>query len=198
MLEFLNSIDRSLFLFVNARLANDVTDFVMPVVTDGDILAVVYGLAMVIILIKGGPRLRWLVLFSGVTLLLTDQLTAGFMKQIFERARPCHLVSGIDLVEINLLVSCGAGYAMPSTHATNAFGQAILFGLVVRPIRVYLYGLASLVALSRVFVGVHYPGDILAGAIIVVLFSHKQLRIKQINISTIQLHRKFNFHYVFA
>jgi undecaprenyl-diphosphatase len=166
MFELLESIDRSIFLFINARLANVVTDFAMPIITNGDILAVGYGLVMVLLLIKGSPRFRWLVVFSILTLLLTDQLSASFLKPIIGRPRPCHPASGIGIGEINLLVSCGAGYAMPSAHAANAFGQAILFGLIARPTRFYILGLASLIAISRVFVGVHYPSDVVAGALL--------------------------------
>jgi undecaprenyl-diphosphatase len=55
---------------------------------------------------------------------------------------------------------------MPSAHAANAFAQAILFGIQYRKVRWPLLTIAFLVAISRVFVGVHYPGDILVGAII--------------------------------
>lgn len=55
---------------------------------------------------------------------------------------------------------------MPSAHAANAFGQALLFVLTVPATRYYLIITASLIALSRVFVGVHYPGDILVGSVL--------------------------------
>ncbi|MCP4684727.1 MAG: phosphatase PAP2 family protein, partial [bacterium] len=55
---------------------------------------------------------------------------------------------------------------MPSSHAANAFGQAVLFSFYFRKAAPYLLIFASLVALSRVFVGVHYPGDITAGALL--------------------------------
>ena len=58
---------------------------------------------------------------------------------------------------------------MPSSHAANAFGQAFLFSWCVRGTEYYLYTFAGLVALSRVFVGVHYPGDVIAGAALGVL-----------------------------
>jgi undecaprenyl-diphosphatase len=55
---------------------------------------------------------------------------------------------------------------MPSSHAANAFGQAILFGLLYRSVRWPLLALAALIAVSRVFVGVHYPADVLVGALL--------------------------------
>ncbi len=159
MLEYLAGIDRVLFLFINVHLANPVTDVIMPVITSDMLLRVIYGAAMVILLWRGSQRLRWLVLFSAVTLLLTDQLSSNLLKNLISRPRPCHLMSGI-----NLLVNCGAGFSMPSSHATNVFGQVTLFSYHVKGARWYLILFASLVALSRIFVGVHYPSDVMVGA----------------------------------
>ena len=164
MLESMVELDRALFMLINVKLANPVTDFVMPLVTSDFLLRSCYAAAMVLLLWKGDARLRWLVLFSAVALTVSDQVSAGLLKPWIGRLRPCHL-----LENINLLTSCGGGNSMPSSHAANAFGQAVLFGYLYRVVRWPLIGLAVLVALSRVFVGVHYPGDILAGALLGVL-----------------------------
>lgn len=159
MLELLNQIDTILFLWLNSGLANPLFDFVMPLVTSDDLLRILYAVAMALVLWKGDARLRWLVLFSGLTLALSDQLAANFIKHAVERVRPCH-----EIESVHLLVGCGGGYAMPSAHAANAFGQAFLWSLAVRPLTWQLYAFAALVAISRVFVGVHYPFDVLVGA----------------------------------
>jgi len=159
MLEVLNSIDRALFLFVNVQLANPVTDFIMPIITSDQLLRVLYGAAIAMLLWRGDKRLRWLVLFSAFALLATDQLSAHLLKPLIERPRPCDVMD-----EIHLLVGCGGGFAMPSAHAANSFAQAVLFALAVPVTRNYLLAAAALIALSRVMVGVHYPGDVLVGA----------------------------------
>ncbi|RKX28322.1 MAG: phosphatase PAP2 family protein [Candidatus Zixiibacteriota bacterium] len=161
MLELLNSIDTTLFLFFNVTLSNPMTDVIMPIITSDMLLRILYGLAMIGLLWKGDARLRWLVLFSGFALLVADQTASHFLKPLIARPRPCHIMSNI-----NLLVNCGAGFALPSSHATNAFAQAALFSLAIKNTRWYLWAFASLIALSRVFVGVHYPFDILGGAIV--------------------------------
>lgn len=163
MLEILQNIDLSVFLFINMKLANPVTDFIMPVITYSNGIRSFYGIALVMLLWKGDNRLRWMVLVSAIVLLFTDQSTANFMKKWIARPRPCHTLCPI-LNGYNLLVGCGGGYSMPSTHAANAFGQASLFAFHYKKIRWYLFGYASLIALSRVFVGVHYPSDIIVGS----------------------------------
>jgi len=159
MLESLNQIDQAVFFFINASLQNPVTNFIMPVITNHWVLRALYAVAMLALLWKGNARLRWLVLFSVVALVLADQIAAGYLKPLIARPRPCHGLDGI-----NLLVGCGGGYAMPSAHAASSFGQAALFSFHYRRFAGYMYAFAAIVALSRVFVGVHYPGDIFAGA----------------------------------
>jgi undecaprenyl-diphosphatase len=161
MLETLVEIDRSLFLFMNVSLANPVTDFIMPIVTSDHLLRVCYVVAMLLILWRGDARMRWLVLVSAIVLAGTDQLSAGLLKPMIGRLRPCHVMENI-----NLLVGCGGGKAMPSSHAANAFGQAVLFALLYVRVRWWLIGIATLIALSRISVGVHYPADVMAGALL--------------------------------
>jgi len=72
MLEWLINLDTTVFLFINVTLANPVTNFLMPIITSDNLLRVGYGLTMILILWKGDARLRWIVLFSILTLTATD------------------------------------------------------------------------------------------------------------------------------
>ena len=159
MWELLDSLDRDLFLFINVTLSNPVTNFLMPVVTNDNLLRVMYAIAMILVLWKGNARARWMVLASALVLTATDQLSSSVIKPAVGRLRPCHVLEGI-----NLLVGCGGGKAMPSSHAANAFGQGVLFSLQYPFIRWPLLIFAATVAVSRIFVGVHYPADIIVGA----------------------------------
>lgn len=161
MLEQLNSIDAAVFVFINSGMANPVTDFMMPIITNDWLLRVFYGLAMLLLFWKGSSKQRWLIAASLLVLLLCDQLAAGLLKPMIGRFRPCHSID-----DLHLLINCSNAFAMPSAHAANAFGQAALFATVFRNVRWQLYLLATIIALSRVFVGVHYPGDIMVGAFI--------------------------------
>jgi len=161
MLEIISGIDRAVFLFINQTLSNPVTDFLMPVITSDWVLRALYGSSILLILVAGNRRLRWMALFSIIVLSLTDSISAGMIKPMIERLRPCHAIDSV-----HLLVGCGGGYAMPSAHAANAFGQALFFGLPFGRLRWCLVGFATLVALSRVFIGVHYPADIVVGSLL--------------------------------
>jgi len=163
MFEWLGGIDRELFYFFNVTLANPVTDLIMPFLTSNNVLRTLYALALILMFWKGDRKLCWLALFSGLVVLISDQLVSSVLKEIIDRPRPCH--SG-QLTDIRLLVPCGAGKSMPSAHAANAFGLAVFFSWYYRRLLWYLLVFAALVALSRVCVGVHYPGDIAAGGLI--------------------------------
>ena len=161
MAEFLAHLDQQLFHLINVSWANPVTDLVMPILTSDWVLRIGYALIMITILWRGTKEKRWLVLFSLIVLAATDLVVNSWLKPTFERIRPCH-----TLTDIHLLVNCGAGFSMPSSHAANSFGQAVFWGLIARRWQWPLLILALLIALSRVFVGVHYPADITIGALI--------------------------------
>jgi len=161
MIDWLNELDKVLFILINVELSNSITDFIMPIITNDMVLRTAYGLAMLVVLWKGNARLRWMVLFSAIAIAFSDQLVNGLLKEMIARPRPCQTMSAV-----HLLVGCGAAYSMPSSHAANAFAQAVFFGTLVRKPRKYLAFIAFLIAISRVFVGVHYPGDVLVGSII--------------------------------
>lgn len=160
MLEWIKNFDHAIFLFINTQLANPVTDAVMPIITHDDLLRLLYGAALIAMLIFGRQRFIWVVIFSALVVALTDQSSSAWLKPAFERLRPC------KVMEVHLLVGCGAGYSFPSSHATNLFGQAVFFGLLYKKYLPYLLGFAFLVSVSRIFVGVHYPLDMIGGMIL--------------------------------
>jgi undecaprenyl-diphosphatase len=105
-----------------------------------------------------------IVLIAGITILLSDQGSVHLFKKIFLRLRPCHQEQIIPF--ISLLKDCGGQYGFISSHAANTFALATLVGkLLSFRWQIILFTWAALVSYSRVYIGVHFPGDILAGAL---------------------------------
>ncbi len=107
-------------------------------------------------------------IFVGLLFLIGDRISVMLFKDVFERLRPCHNPELIGLVHV--VDGCGGQFGFLSSHATNSFSLAIFSGLLFKKHYKYL-GLfmvlwASLVSYSRIYVGVHYPADIIGGAIL--------------------------------
>ena len=105
------------------------------------------------------PLLRTTLVTAG-TVWFAD-LTAIALKSVFERPRPFE-----RLGEVDALLGATVGASMPSGHAATSFAGAVVLAGLVRRATPALFALAVLIAVSRVYVGVHYPLDILAGAVL--------------------------------
>lgn len=166
MIDWLYSLDVAIYLFLNGTLATSLGDVLWPLITDYDkqwpMRVVLLGVWFWL-MIKGGKRGRTAALLVIPLLVFSDQLSSNVIKSLVGRVRPCH---ALPLDEIHLLVGCGSGLSFPSSHAVNNFGVATLFSLYYPKARTWLYAWASVVAISRVFVGVHYPSDVLGGTVI--------------------------------
>ncbi|MGC8784240.1 MAG: phosphatase PAP2 family protein [Armatimonadota bacterium] len=111
---------------------------------------------------KGGPRGRTVALLLIPLILLTDQLSSHVLKDVFGRARPCEVLEGVRAID-----GCRHSASFPSSHAVNTFAAATLFTLFYRRwVPWVAFGLAAVVSYSRVYLGLHYPSDVLGGAVI--------------------------------
>jgi 4-amino-4-deoxy-L-arabinose transferase-like glycosyltransferase len=162
-------LDGSLFYLINKGMQNGFFDFIMPIVTKNAEL-VFLGLVLWATLKE---KNTWRILLIALFAVALADGSGHLLKDIFARQRPCSTLS-----DINLLVGCGKAYSLPSNHASNAFAFAVTFFIFRRDIIGYFFLLAAgLIGFSRIYVGVHYPFDILIGAIVGIIASITAIRI---------------------
>ena len=161
MMDAFTHLDISLYVLLNQTLTWSVLDVVMPVLTDLNHLLVfrilVIGL-VVLAIWKGGDRGRRLVILLIIAVTVSDQVNSVLLKEWFGRLRPCH-----DLFDARLLVDCGGGKSFPSSHAVNAGTIAVVISFFYPRAMWGMFALAFLIGYSRIYVGVHYPSDVMAG-----------------------------------
>ncbi|MFH1050937.1 MAG: phosphatase PAP2 family protein [bacterium] len=133
----------------------------MPFVTELKNWYIVYIILFFWLFWKGGKNGRIAALVLILTIVITDQINSMVLKELFGRPRPC-----VTLDNINLLVSCGAGKSFPSSHAANSFAAATILSFFYRQYKFAYFTIALVISFSRVYVGVHYPADVIAGGLI--------------------------------
>ena len=136
----------------------------MPFITDLNkqrVVLVFVAALLLWMLIRGKRHVRIAAILLIFTIVISDQLNSSVIKYWLERPRPCHA-----LQNVHLLVSCGSGFSFPSSHAVNNFAGALILAFFFPRNKWWFFGIAAIVAFSRVYVGVHYPFDVIGGAVI--------------------------------
>jgi undecaprenyl-diphosphatase len=166
-------LDKNLFFLINHDLSNVIFDIFMPVLTSkGYLLLLPYMIYIIWKGLKNNSRdadfnlktALGAILVSFCSFLLADWLSHE-IKHVIARERPCNFLEGV-----RLLIGCTKSYSMPSNHASNSFAVAFaLFYFIRKHLsamwKFYPFLLAILIAFSRVYVGVHYPSDVITGAL---------------------------------
>lgn len=158
------SLDLSLYHLILYAPHPDWLTRAMIFVTRPENFFLAIGVSAFFLILWGGGRGRFLVLSAGIGVAITDPLASQVIKGIFRRPRPCH-----GELPVHLPLGCTDSWSFPSSHATNIFCEATIVSLVFPRARPWAYLFASLVGFSRIYLGVHYPFDVLGGAGIGVL-----------------------------
>lgn len=165
--EKLDAWDKWLFLKLNSGYTNSFFDFILPYFRDSVFWAPLYIFILAFITINYGKK-GWLWSLGLICTVATiDIIGAKVFKEGVERLRPCQDPYFFQNVRL-LLKHCSGSYSFVSNHAANHFGIATYMAITLQPgVGKWIYALyiwAALIAYAQVYVGVHYPLDILGGA----------------------------------
>lgn len=173
MIDFLNSLDTTIFLFING-LHNPFLDKFMFVFSSKWVWVPMYAMLLFILFRTFGLKKTLVYVGAlGMALLLADQMCATVIRPLVERMRPSNPDNPLSQFVHIVNDYRGGRYGFPSCHASNSFALAGFIALLMR--RHYVSSLllvwAVLNSYSRVYLGVHYPGDLFVGACLGLLFA---------------------------
>ncbi len=161
----LESLDKQLFLFINS-LHSPFWDKVMWIISYPPTWIPLYLAILVVLILKYRRKMIMLVIVIALLITAADQLSVA-VKNAVRRPRPCwektlegevHTVNG----------QCGGRYGFVSSHASNSFAVALLSLCLLRKrwFGISIVVWALIVGYSRIYLGVHYPGDVLCGSML--------------------------------
>ena len=167
MLERLKEFDEQLFLFLN-QFHSAWLDPVVLLITTTEFWIPLYGF-LIFLVFRNYKKEGWLVLLGIViTIVLADQITSSLMKPFFHRLRPSNEPSLLGLIHI-VQEYRGGTYGFASSHAANTTGVAFFIFLLFRNKYRWIWLIfiwAFVMSYTRIYLGVHYPGDILVGMLV--------------------------------
>lgn len=169
MLDWLLNLDKQLFIALNSA-GSPYLDQFMIWMSDRYLWFPFYGYLLFRLYQHYGKRSYFPIIALIVVIVCTDQITSTLMKPYFGRLRPCKdpLLEGI----IRVIGKCRGSYGFSSGHAANAFALAGFFYFLEKSTFTKIMLIwAAVIAYSRIYLGVHYPGDVLVGSVIGILFS---------------------------
>lgn len=165
---WLQEADRSLFYLINTKLSVNGFDEVMLLLRQSFTWIPLYFFFLLFFYANCRRFLSPIIALSLVTFAFTDFTSASILKPLIGRLRPCH--DPALRFAINNIAGCGGIFSMPSSHASNHFGLAAFWFCVIKETLnrkwYWLWAWAFIIGYSQIYVGVHYPGDIITGALL--------------------------------
>jgi len=165
LINYLQNLDTQFFLFLNG-FHNSFFDVLMFWMSDRFIWIPLYLFFIFLIIKKYRKNAVWILLLVALMILVSDQLSV-FIKNLVQRPRPCHNEQIAALIHL-VHGKCGGAFGFVSSHAANSFAIAVfLIPFLTSYFKYFGWVIifwAAVISYSRIYLGVHYPGDILFGA----------------------------------
>ena len=174
--------DKALFALINGKWTNGFLDSILPWVRDSKNWIPLYVVILAFLFYKWGKAAwKWVVLVA-INVALTDQISSSVFKPFFHRLRPCADPEILHQSKL-LLDHCSGGFSFTSSHAANHFGVAMFVVMTLQPLfkngRFLFLFWAATISYAQVYVGVHYPVDVFAGALIGILVGYTSGKLYQ-------------------
>ncbi len=166
-MDALYQIDVAVFYFFNQTITNPLFDKFFMFITDVKNWYLTYVILFFLCFFKGGRIGKLACGFMILLVIASDQFSSHLLKNIFERVRPCNA-----LPDVRTLLGCSGTFSFPSSHAVNNFAAATFFSKIFPKYKWVLFISAFLVAISRPYLGLHYPSDTLGGAFVGIIFGY--------------------------
>ncbi|HZV71469.1 MAG TPA: phosphatase PAP2 family protein [Saprospiraceae bacterium] len=193
MMEILLHWDTSMFHWINNDWSNAVFDFIFPALRNKYFWLPLYVLVFCWIMFNHHVRGALLIIFClGLSIFASDTISSKLIKPAIERPRPCRvLYMEPPVIE---RANCGSGYSFPSSHAANHFCLAsffiAVFGQYMHRWKHGWWVWAALISIAQVYVGLHFPSDILGGALLGIIvgtsmgrFCHRKINTLPVNVN---------------
>ena len=180
--EWIKDLDQQLFLLINRQWNLSWLDTLLPIWREANTWLPLYLFLILFVVINFPSKAFSWILTAIITFAISDQLSSSLLKPFFARLRPCNEPELVGMVRL-LLPNCGSGYSFTSSHATNHFAFAFFIFITMGQVLgkwkwAFLFWAAS-VAYAQVYVGVHYPLDVLAGGLLGTLIGYISANLHQ-------------------
>ncbi len=168
MIETLKHWDTQLFLFLNG-MHNEFWDFIMFWASEKLIWIPLYIFFLYLIIRHFKKKFYWIMAMAILMIAMSDLVSVHAFKNVVMRLRPCHEPALEGLVHL-VKNKCGGEFGFVSSHAVNHFAMASFFSVIFfKRIRFFIpliFLWAAFISYSRIYLGVHYPGDVICGALV--------------------------------
>jgi len=168
MMDYLLQTDYILFFWINHVFTNHLFDVIFPLLRDKYFWLPLYAFIITFLVLNFKQKGFIIILVLIIAISISDQLSSHVLKPFVHRLRPCNDPAISSMVRT--VIGCKPGFSFPSSHAANHFTIAFFLGLTFLNYNrlVLIIGIiwAFLISYAQIYIGVHYPTDIICGAIL--------------------------------